>query len=74
MYEHNFSQEYKRKVAAIKEISGKSLKIFALATTKWRPCKFFVKMNGNQHLMDNIFKLHKYQIYGVLKMHNMSKI
>ena len=57
-----------------KEISGKSLKFFSLATTKWRPCKTFAKLNRNHFLMANIFKLHKYQTFGLLKMHNMSKI
>ena len=52
----------------------KSLKIFGPPTTKWQPCKFFVKLNGNNLLMANIFKLHKYQTFGLLKMHNMSKI
>ena len=42
----------------LKEISGKSLEFFELPTTKWRPCKFFAKLNGNHLLMANIFKLH----------------
>ena len=37
-------------------------------------CKIFAKLNGNHFLMANIFKLHKYQTFGLLKRHNMSKI
>ena len=48
--------------------------IFGLPTTKWRPCKMFAKLNGNHLLMANIFKLHEYQTFGLMKMHNMSKI
>ena len=48
--------------------------IFVRPTTKWQPCKIFAKLNGNHLLMANIFKLHKYQTFGLLKMHNMSKI
>ena len=48
--------------------------IFGLPTTKWRPCKIFAKLNGNHLLMANIFKLHEYQTFGLMKMHNMSKI
>ena len=57
-----------------KGISDKSLKFFGPPTTKWRPCEFFVKLNGNHLLMANIFKLHKYQTFGLLELHNMSKI
>ena len=32
------------------------------------------KLNGNHLLMANIFKLHKYQTFGLMKMHNMCKI
>ena len=48
--------------------------IFGPPTTKWRPCKIFAKLNGNHLLMANIFKLHKYQTFGLVKMHDMSKI
>ena len=48
-----------------KEISGKSLNFFGPPTRKWRPCKFFVKLNQNHLLMANI---------GLQKMHNTSKI
>ena len=55
------------------ESPGKSLKFFGPTTTKWWSCKIFVKWNKNHLLMANIFKLHKYQTFGLLKMHN-SKI
>ena len=32
------------------------------------------KLNGNHLLMANIFKLHKYQTFGLMKIHNMCKI
>ena len=48
--------------------------IFGPPTTKWRPCKIFAKLNRNHLLMANIFKLHKYQTFGLMKMHNMNKI
>ena len=57
-----------------KEMSDKSLKYLGPPITKWRPCKFFMKLNGNHLLMANIFKLHKYQKFGLLKMHKMNKI
>ena len=57
-----------------KKISAKSLKFFGLPTTKWRPCKNFEKLNGNHLLMANIFKLREYQTFGLMKMHNISKI
>ena len=57
-----------------KEISTKSLKFFGPPTTKWRPCKIFAKLNGNHLLMANIFKLHEYQTFGLMKIHNMCKI
>ena len=57
-----------------KEISAKSLMFFGPPTTKWRPCKIFVKLNSNYLLMANIFKLHKYKTFGLMKMHNMCKI
>ena len=55
-------------------MSAKSLKFFGPPTTKWRPCKIFAKLNGNHLLMANIFKLHEYQTFGLMKMHNMCKI
>ena len=57
-----------------KEISAKSLMFFGPPTTKWRPCKIFVKLNSNYLLMANIFKLHKYKTFGLMKMNNMCKI
>ena len=50
------------------------MKLFGPPTTKWRPCKVFAKLNGNHLLMANIFKLHEYKTFGLMKMHNMSKI
>ena len=57
----------------LKEMSAKSLKFFGPPTTKWRPCKIFAKLNGNHLLMANIFKLHEYQKFGLMKIHNMCK-
>ena len=50
-------------------MSAKSLKFFGPPTTKWQPCKIFAKLNGNHYLMANIFKLHKYWTFGLMKMH-----
>ena len=33
-----------------------------------------LQSNGNHLLMANIFKLHEYQTFGLMKMHNMCKI
>ena len=49
-------------------------RIFGPLTTKWRPCKIFTKLTRNHLLMDNIFKIHEYQTFGWMKMHNMCKI
>ena len=38
------------------------------------PVKILAKLNGNHLLMANIFKLHEYQTFCLIKMHNMSKI
>ena len=38
------------------------------------PVKFFAKLNGNHFLMASIFKLHEYQTFRLMKMHNMCKI
>ena len=38
------------------------------------PCKIFTKLNRNHLLIDNIFKLHEYQTFGLMKMYNMCKI
>ena len=48
--------------------------LLAHLNTKLRRFKIFAKLNGNHLLMTNIFKLHKYQTFGLLKMYNMSKI
>ena len=63
--------------SAIQYFEGRSQKkcLFnGSSATKWRPCKIIVKLNGNHLLMANIFKLHKYLIFDLIKMHNMSKI
>ena len=57
-----------------KEMSAKSLKFFGPPTKKWRLCKIFAKLNGNHLLMANILKLHEYQTFGLMKIHNMCKI
>ena len=38
------------------------------------PCKIFTKLNRNHLLIANIFKLHEYQTFGLMKNHNMCKI
>ena len=38
------------------------------------PVNFFAKLNGIHVLMTNIFKLHEYQTFGLMKIHNMCKI
>ena len=57
----------------LKEMSGKSLKFFGPTTTKRRSFKIFAKLNGNHLLVANIFKLHEYQTFGLMKMHNMTR-
>ena len=57
-----------------KEMPAKSLKVSGLPTTKWWPCKIFSKLTKNHVLTDNVFKLHKYQTFGLMKMHTMCKI
>ena len=52
----------------------KVLKFFVPPTIKWRPCKVFAKLNGNDILMANILKLHEYQTFGLMKIPNMCKI
>ena len=41
------------------------MKFFGPPTLKWRPCKISAKLSGNHVLMANIFKLHKYQTFGL---------
>ena len=57
-----------------KKMSAKSFRFFGPPTTKWRSCKIVVKLNRNHLLMVNIFKLHELKTFGLMKMHNMSKI
>ena len=57
-----------------KERSGKTFKFFDPATPKWSLFKIFAKLKGCNLLMTNIFKLHKYQTFGLIKMHNMNKV
>ena len=52
---------------------GESFKFFDPPTTKWRPFKFFAKLNGNHILMANFSKLRKYQTFGLIELHNLSK-
>ena len=56
-----------------KEMCAKNLKFFGSPTTEWRPCKIFAKF-VNHLLIANIFKLHKYQTFDLMKIHNTSKI
>ena len=55
-------------------MSAKSLKFFGPHTTQWQPCKICPKLNRNHLLVANIFKLHEYRTFGLMKMHNMCKI
>ena len=43
-------------------------------TKKWQRCKIFAKLNGIHLLMANIFKLHKYQTFGLMEIHNVDEI
>ena len=52
-------------ISLTKEMSGKSLKIFGLPTTKWPSFTIFAKLNEN---FTNIFKLHEYRKFGLMKM------
>ena len=52
---------------------GESFKFFDPPTTKWRSFKFFAKLNGNHILMANFSKLRKYQTFGFIELHNLSK-
>ena len=38
------------------------------------PVNFFAKLNGNHLLIAGIFKLHEYQTFRLMKMHNMCKM
>ena len=50
------------------------MKLFGPSTTKWWAYKIIAKLTGDRLLMANIFKLHEYQPFGLIKMHNMSKV
>ena len=58
---------------APKQVFLESFKFFEPPTTKWRPFKFFVKLNGNHILMANFSKLRKYQTFVLIELHNLSK-
>ena len=55
------------------QVFGESFKFFDSPTTKWRSFKFFAKLNGNHILMANFSKLRKYQTFGLIELHNLSK-
>ena len=57
-----------------KEFSDKSLKFFSLPITKQGSFKIFVKLNRNYNFMAKIFEFHRYQTFGLMKMHNIRKI
>ena len=57
-----------------KVLSAKSFLFFGPPTTKWWPCKIFARLNGNYLLMANIFKLHEYKTFAIMKVLNMCKI
>ena len=69
----NSAIEYFKGCSQKKKISAKKLELFGPPTTKWRPSKVFAKLNGHHLLMANIFKLHKYQMFGLIKMHMCAK-
>ena len=52
---------------------GESVKFFGGPTTKRRSFKFFSKLNGNHILIANFSKLCKYQTFGLIELHNLSK-
>ena len=52
---------------------GESFKFFDSSTTKWRSFNFFAKLNGDQILMATFSKFHKYQTFGLIELHNVSK-
>ena len=56
-----------------KQVFVESLEFFDPPTTKWRFFKFFRKLNGNHILMANCSKLHKYQKFVLIELHNLSK-
>ena len=52
---------------------GESVKFFGRPTTKRQTFKFFSKLNGNHILIANFSKLCKYQTFGLIELHNLSK-
>ena len=50
-----------------------SFKFFDPPNTKWRLFKFFAKLKGNYILMATLSKLRKYQTFGLIELHNLSK-
>ena len=70
------NQQYSILKAFLKKMSAKSSKKIkkSPSTIKQQLCKVFAKLNGNHLLMANIFKLHKYNTFGLMKMHNICKM
>ena len=62
----NFESRYQKK------ISAKSFKF--LVHPPQNDGQSFTKLNRNHLLMANIFKLDEYQTFGLMEVHNMSKI
>ena len=60
--------------ALTKRMCCKSLKFFCPSMTKIRLFKVFLNLYRNHLLMADIFKLNKYQTFGLMKMYKMSKI
>ena len=60
--------------ALTKRMCCKSLKFFFPSMTKIRLFKVFPNLYRNHLLMADIFKLNKYQTFGLMKMYKMSKI
>ena len=56
-----------------KQVFGESFKFFDPLTTKWRSFNFFAKLNRNHILMAYFSKLRKYQTFGFIELHNLSK-
>ena len=54
-------------------MSAKSLSSLVHSPQNGGPVKFS-KLNGNHVLKTNVFKLHQYQTFGLMKMHNMCEI
>ena len=52
---------------------GESFKFFDPPTTKWWSFKFLAKLNGTHILMTIFSKLSKYQTFGLIELHNLSK-